>query len=86
MANKLLLIGLLAITPIFIVLEIGENLFHETLIQDSDPLKFILMIFGWLGLGLLGASLGSYSTPLVKKLGESQFTDSIKNSMPTFFS
>ncbi|MCB9027228.1 MAG: hypothetical protein H6625_12980 [Bdellovibrionaceae bacterium] len=67
MGAKLLIIGLLAIVPISIIIWLEQYILVETIIRDSNPLKFILLVLGLLGFGFLGASIGYYSTVLIQK-------------------
>jgi hypothetical protein len=58
MEVRLLLIGVLAVAPIGTILVLEQWVLLDTVLRDSNPLKFALLVLGWLGIGAVGAGLG----------------------------
>ena len=44
-----------------------QNYLNETIIRDSNPLKFVLILLLWVGTGLFSASIGGFGISQAQK-------------------
>ena len=78
---KLLIAGLLAVAPISIRVLLEQYVLNETIIRDSNPLSFIILLIGWFGVGTIGASIGGYSITVLAKIFGVRSTQTVKKPL-----